>query len=285
MSEEDDDVPWSGQDAQKYGKRARLLWARAREVQSPETRGEFERLALLYERLATREARVERGLQTLGDLLSASSRLGSPEREWVRLVRRAAAQERQAIQTLFLWTHRFVVAFLGAIIKDAAAAEEVLPTVFRDVWQRAVSYDPAADTVIAWIMNHARSRALDRLDEYPQANGETPGPQRPINVAAIEGEPDLTEPAPGLSCKVLATDTDRSRLSMLVRLVPGAEYPPHVHAGVEQLYLLLGELWIDDRKLSAGDYNRAEPGTADARVWSETGCTCILVASSNDVLR
>jgi anti-sigma factor ChrR (cupin superfamily) len=53
---------------------------------------------------------------------------------------------------------------------------------------------------------------------------------------------------------------------------------------VEELHLLEGELWIDDRKLHAGDYNRAEPGTSDKRVWSETGCACVLVTSTKDAL-
>jgi quercetin dioxygenase-like cupin family protein len=99
------------------------------------------------------------------------------------------------------------------------------------------------------------------------------------------GEPEWEEVSPGISCKLLATDTARERVSMLVRLAPGVEYPPHSHAGVEELHLLDGELWIDDRKLYPGDYNRAEPGTADRRVWSETGCTCVLVTSYGDILR
>jgi anti-sigma factor ChrR (cupin superfamily) len=98
-------------------------------------------------------------------------------------------------------------------------------------------------------------------------------------------EPEWEEVAPGISCKLLATDTERHRVSMLVRLDPGTDYPPHCHAGVEELHLLDGELMIDDRKLYPGDYNRAEPDTADSRVWSETGCTCVLVTSINDELR
>jgi anti-sigma factor ChrR (cupin superfamily) len=98
-------------------------------------------------------------------------------------------------------------------------------------------------------------------------------------------EPEWEEVAPGISCKLLATDTERHVVSMLVRLAPGGEYPPHTHSGVEELHLLNGELWIDDRKLYPGDYNRAEPGTGDKRVWSETGCTCILITSTRDVLR
>jgi anti-sigma factor ChrR (cupin superfamily) len=98
-------------------------------------------------------------------------------------------------------------------------------------------------------------------------------------------EPEWQEAAPGISVQLLATDTERDRVSMLVRLGPGVEYPPHSHAGVEELHLLEGELWIDDRKLYPGDYNRAEPGTSDKRVWSETGCTCVLITSPGDVLK
>jgi anti-sigma factor ChrR (cupin superfamily) len=71
---------------------------------------------------------------------------------------------------------------------------------------------------------------------------------------------------------------------MLVRLAPGASYPPHTHAGVEELHLLDGELLIDERKLWPGDYNYGAPGDGDERVWSKTGCTCVLVTSTKDIL-
>jgi anti-sigma factor ChrR (cupin superfamily) len=97
-------------------------------------------------------------------------------------------------------------------------------------------------------------------------------------------EPGWEDVAPGIVCKLLASDAERDRVSMLVRLGPGVAYPPHRHSGVEELFLLDGELWIEDRKLHPGDYNRAEPGTADKRVWSETGCTCVLITSPSDII-
>jgi anti-sigma factor ChrR (cupin superfamily) len=72
---------------------------------------------------------------------------------------------------------------------------------------------------------------------------------------------------------------------VLVRLAHGARYPAHTHASVEELHLLDGELWIDQCKLFPGDYNYGAPGTGGKRVWSETGCTCLLVTSTKDILR
>ena len=110
--------------------------------------------------------------------------------------------------------------------------------------------------------------------------------QPPVPPPAREWtEPDWEQVAPGIECKLLATDTERHRVSMLVCLAPGASYPAHTHAGVEELHLLEGELWIDQRKLFPGDYNYGAPGAGDARVWSETGCTCVLVTSTKDILR
>ena len=98
-------------------------------------------------------------------------------------------------------------------------------------------------------------------------------------------EQEWDEMAPGVSCKLLATDTERDRVSMLVRLAPGTDYPPHRHAGVEELYMLHGELWLDDKRLYPGDYHRSEAGSVDHRVWSETGCTCPLWVDSEQIKR
>jgi anti-sigma factor ChrR (cupin superfamily) len=98
-------------------------------------------------------------------------------------------------------------------------------------------------------------------------------------------EPPWEDVAPGISVKILANDDVKHVVSMLVRLAPGASYPAHTHAGTEELHLLEGELWIDERKLVPGDYNFGRPGEGDQRVWSETGCTCVLITSTRDILR
>jgi anti-sigma factor ChrR (cupin superfamily) len=143
---------------------------------------------------------------------------------------------------------------------------------------------PIVDSFVAWPADVLRpSRSLwGRLARRIAAESGT-DPVLPVTTRCTD--PEWEEPAPGIFCKLLATDPDRGRVSMLVRLAPGVAYPPHTHAGLEELHLLDGELWIEDRKLSPGDYNRAEPGTSDRRVWSETGCTCVLITSTRDIIR
>lgn len=109
--------------------------------------------------------------------------------------------------------------------------------------------------------------------------------KRPVSPPSETSmKPEWEQPAPGISCHLLATDTEKGRVSMLVRLDPGVDYPPHQHAGVEELYLLDGELRIDEKTVYPGDYHQAEPDTIDHRVWSETGCTCVLITSTRDVI-
>ena len=137
---------------------------------------------------------------------------------------------------------------------------------------------PALGSLASWPTDVLRPSAplWDRLAERI---GVEPGP-----AAATPAQPEWKPVAPGIACKLLATDTGQRRVSMLVRLAPNTEYPPHHHAGVEELHLLDGELVVDDRTLYPGDYLRSEPGTGDRRVWSESGCTCVLVTSYDDVL-
>jgi RNA polymerase sigma-70 factor (ECF subfamily) len=372
--------------------------------------------------------------KTLGDVLySGSSQALVSEKNWVRLAESVAAGDASALHALYERTHRPVFTLMVRLTSNRETAEELTVDLFDDMWRKASRYDPSKGTVLGWVMNQARAKAIDWLRLEQVQKGPQPAPEGglliidapdyrdvmqfneqsgrlraaltlltpeeraaieiaffselsctevatrlkqpasairariraglrklaasaldknpceqaelasvhairalpPSQLAAVEAHlsgcwqckreleslravansfvawptdvlrpaaplqarlarpaspsapwsaPAWEDVAPGISCKLLATDTEKHMVSMLVRLVPGGEYPPHTHAGLEELHLLAGELWIDDRKLHAGDYNRATPGTGDKRVWSETGCACVLVTSTKDAL-
>jgi len=315
--------PFPG-DAQVHIQRATALWSQAHEAESPARRIELERLALLYERLAVRAARREPHRSTLGDLLHTDKRKSRvSEAAWVGLVHRISRRDAQALRTLYLRTHRLVLALAARLSNDWAAAEQLTVDLFCDLWLRTETFDLMSDSVIGWIMNRTRDRALQHAQQSGK-RAKPPTADRPFTAPVVEmifdwptsllpfsaplwkrvverisldlstpalpnwnsgdEEPAWEQPASGIYCKLLATDGKRGRVSMLVRLAPDIEYPPHMHTGVEELHLLEGELWIDERKLHPGDYNRAEPDSTDQRVWSETGCTCVLITSSRDII-
>jgi quercetin dioxygenase-like cupin family protein len=143
---------------------------------------------------------------------------------------------------------------------------------------------PVVDRFVSWptdVLRPPTSLQARLAQRIAAETGKEPVPP----PAPQWREPEWEQVAPGIECKLLATDGERHRISMLVRLAPGARYPAHTHAGVEELHLLDGELWIDERKLLPGDYNYGPPGASDERVWSETGCTCVLITSTRDTLR
>jgi RNA polymerase sigma-70 factor, ECF subfamily len=84
------------------------------------------------------------------------------EAVWVQLVRAVAAGDQVAFRALYGRTHRLVFTLTMRIVASRETAEELTLDVFHDIWRRAASYDAKGGTVLGWIMNQARSRAIDR---------------------------------------------------------------------------------------------------------------------------
>jgi RNA polymerase sigma-70 factor, ECF subfamily len=102
--------------------------------------------------------------KTLGDILFADkAKVHVSEEEWLQLVRAVAGGDQRALHSLYEQTHRIVFTLIVRIIANRETAEEVTLDVFYEVWRKASTYDPANGSVVGWIMNQARSRAIDRL--------------------------------------------------------------------------------------------------------------------------
>jgi RNA polymerase sigma-70 factor (ECF subfamily) len=157
---------------------------------------------------------------------------------------------------------------LGAHLPDCAPCTELLASL-----DGLVGALVAAPTDVLRPRGAVLSRVLDAVGGAPGPAAVPDGARRPWRSVA-----------PGISCSLLSVDAETDRVGMLVRLAPGGVYPPHAHASGEDLYLLRGELWIDALKVYPGDHVRAEQGSRDEHVWSETGCTCVLITGADDLL-
>lgn len=111
----------------------------------------------------------------------------------------------------------------------------------------------------------------------------SPAGAGPVFVPAADTGWEPTGVA-GVSARALFVDPEHDRVTMLVRMVPGATYPAHRHGGPEECYLIEGDLDDGDFCLHAGDYLRKEGGTLHGVQSSEQGCVMLIVSSLHDEL-
>jgi RNA polymerase sigma-70 factor (ECF subfamily) len=127
--------------------------------------------------------------RTLGDVLYADKPAALvAESDWVALVHRMAADDLLALHALYERTHRIVFTLMIRIVDNRETAEELTLDLFHDVWRRASRYDAANGSVLGWIMNQARSRAIDRLRFEQRKKRISPHPDEPVE-AAVTGSP------------------------------------------------------------------------------------------------
>jgi len=101
---------------------------------------------------------------TLGDLLYPDKTNPSvSEDDWRALVESIGKGDERALHALYERTHRIVFTLIMRITNNPATAEELTLDVFHGVWRRASTYDVSGGSVVGWIMNQARSRAIDRV--------------------------------------------------------------------------------------------------------------------------
>ena len=67
-----------------------------------------------------------------------------------------------ALTVIFDRYHRLVFSVASRIVRDAGEAEEVVQTVFLDIFRAAASFDPRKGILKMWILQYAYHRALNR---------------------------------------------------------------------------------------------------------------------------
>jgi len=89
---------------------------------------------------------------------------------------------------------------------------------------------------------------------------------------------------PGIRARILAVDTARSVVTMVLRAEPGAVYPSHQHHGPEECFVISGSVVIDGRVLRAGDFHHADSDSEHAEIFTTEGAEVLLVGATEDYL-
>jgi RNA polymerase sigma-70 factor, ECF subfamily len=143
----------------------------------------------------------ESAAKTLGALLYAdAAKAPVSERDWVVLIQSIAAGDQRGLHALYERTHRLVFTLIMRITNDRQSAEELTLDTFHDVWRRAAKYDASGGSVIGWLMNQARSRAIDRIRFEQRKKRVDPHANNPV------------EEPPATDCETSFELTQNSRL-------------------------------------------------------------------------
>jgi RNA polymerase sigma-70 factor, ECF subfamily len=105
-------------------------------------------------------------------VMSAAER----QREGVALIRRMAGGDREAFGLLYTRLAPLAFALTRRIVVNEGEAEEVLQEVFWQIWQDARSFDERRGSPEAWVLNRARSRAIDRVRSIRRRSETFVGP-------------------------------------------------------------------------------------------------------------
>jgi RNA polymerase sigma-70 factor (ECF subfamily) len=160
--------------------------------------------------------RAQKTPATLGDVLYANAKTPVPEQDWVVLVQSIAAGDQLALHALYERAHRLVFTLVIRITANRETAEELTVDVFHDIWRRSSGYDPANGTVLGWIMNQARSRAIDRL-RFENRKKRSGGNVEPMAEAAADPRDvlELREQGESLRAALAAlTPAERQAIEM-----------------------------------------------------------------------
>jgi RNA polymerase sigma-70 factor (ECF subfamily) len=87
------------------------------------------------------------------------SRLSDPN-----LIAHLSAGHHDALAVLFDRYHRLVLSVAFKILRDASEAEDVMQSIFLEIYRVAGQFDTARGTVKVWLLQYAYHRSMNRRD-------------------------------------------------------------------------------------------------------------------------
>jgi len=113
------------------------------------------------------------------------------------LLARIAQGDREAFSRFYDAFAGLALGLVRRILRDPAAAEEVLQEVFWQIWREAARYDPHRGSPEAWLIMRAKTRAIDRLRAMRRRDKTFVAPVD----EAVASAPDLPAENPGVTAE------------------------------------------------------------------------------------
>ena len=139
-----------------------------------------------------------------------------------------------------------------------------------------------------------KNRLFQRIAELSSTHAEAVNSMPVIPGAAENNTPSVivrsqnvkwsNYKVAGISFANLYVDREKREFTCLMRLEAGVEFPLHRHGGVEEVFMLEGDLEVEGELCHPGDYIRSFPNSIHAPV-SRGGCLLLVKTSlKNEML-
>lgn len=129
------------------------------------------------------------------------------------LLARMAAGDDGALAELYDRHAPAALALAARVLGDRTEGEDVLQTVFLNLWKNAGRFDPARGSVLSWVLSSVRNASIDRIR------------RRQAHDRAVREAP---APTGGTAAK--SSDTGRRAAALIDRL------PPDQREAIEMAY-------------------------------------------------
>ena len=106
---------------------------------------------------------VDHNLSAKRDACAGKITVPADSTTGVNLIQRVANQDREAFSQLYDRFSTLVFTLAMRMLKARSDAEDLLQEVFVQVWRQARGYSAERGSPEAWIINIARSRAIDKI--------------------------------------------------------------------------------------------------------------------------
>lgn len=152
-------------------------------------------------------------------------------------------------------------------------------------FQTAVAAIPYSSPPVT-MAEDLKDRLFQRLGlETPSEEPATVTRSRPMIIPhiAVKSQDIVWQPhpVPGVAIATLHVDPVNREMVGLLKAAAGVHYPLHRHAGVEEIFMVEGDLVIGEEVYSSGDYIRSSPGSVHAPE-TRGGCMFFFRTSLDD---
>lgn len=165
---------------------------------------------------------------------------------------------------------------LEGAVRDASGEFPVGSFLMRPQDSRHETWSERGALVLMHRLGPIRFLGGWRPDPLPSPEAASfPADRLPTAINAAADSPEWEVLRPGVRILPLFEGPPGNYKAALLRYLPGAGVPAHVHMGDEHIYVLAGAQEDESGSYGAGAYVHNPTGTSH-RVWSEEGCLALI---------